>query len=162
MYPTPHPSTLTPLKRRTTRARARFRGLTPVTARGEGVVERNAELLFLCSEIDRGAAWRLEQAACLQSQIERDTGFQVTTQRPGKAVPRKAPPPKKRRKTKAHPKTKHDLSKYLHACAFSPNPSTLLRSVKRGHFDSWPNLSPTLITKHLPKSLATSKGHMRM
>ena len=23
-------------------------------------------------------------------------------------------------------KTKHDLSKYLHACAFSPNPSTLL------------------------------------
>ena len=59
-------------------------------------------------------------------------------------------------------KTKHDLSKYLHACAFSPNPSTLLRAVKRGHFDSWPNLTPSLITKHLPKSLATSKGHMGM
>ena len=59
-------------------------------------------------------------------------------------------------------KTKSDLARFLHACAFSPNPSTLLRAIKQGHFDSWPNLSQHLITKHLPKSIATSKGHLRM
>jgi len=58
--------------------------------------------------------------------------------------------------------TKQDLAAFLHACAFSPVPSTFLRAVQRGHFDSWPGLSPALITKYLPKSLATSKGHLRM
>jgi hypothetical protein len=61
-----------------------------------------------------------------------------------------------------HASTKQDLAAFLHACAFSPIPSTFLRAVQRGHFHSWPGLTPSLITKHLPKSLATSKGHLRM
>jgi hypothetical protein len=61
-----------------------------------------------------------------------------------------------------HAQTKQDLANFLHACAFSPVPSTFLRAVQRGHFQSWPGLTPSLITKHLSKSLATSKGHLRM
>jgi hypothetical protein len=33
-------------------------------------------------------------------------------------------------------KTKADLAAFLHACAFSPVPSTFLRAIKRGHFDN--------------------------
>jgi hypothetical protein len=58
--------------------------------------------------------------------------------------------------------TKQALASFLHACAFSPIPSTFLRAIQRGHFKSWPGLTPSLITKHLSKSLATSKGHLRM
>jgi hypothetical protein len=46
--------------------------------------------------------------------------------------------------------------------AFSPEPSTFLRAIQRGHFSSWPGLTASLVTKHLAKSLATSKGHLRM
>jgi hypothetical protein len=58
--------------------------------------------------------------------------------------------------------TKQDLAAFLHACAFSPSPSTFLRAIERNHFRSWPGLTSSLITKHLSKSLATSKGHLRM
>jgi hypothetical protein len=59
-------------------------------------------------------------------------------------------------------RTKQDLAAFLHACAFSPQYSTFLRAIRHNHFDSWPGLTTTLITKHLKKSLATSKGHLRM
>jgi hypothetical protein len=61
-----------------------------------------------------------------------------------------------------HLSTKQDLAAFLHACAFSPLPSTFLRAIPHGHFDSWPGLIASLVTKHLPKSLATGKGHLRM
>jgi hypothetical protein len=61
-----------------------------------------------------------------------------------------------------HRATKQDLAAFLHACGFGPLPSTFLRAIQRGHFDSWPGLTALLVTKHLPKSLATSKGHLRM
>jgi hypothetical protein len=59
-------------------------------------------------------------------------------------------------------KTKGELAAFLHGCAFSPSTSTFIRAIRRGHFSSWPGLSESLIKKHLPKSLATSKGHLRM
>jgi hypothetical protein len=59
-------------------------------------------------------------------------------------------------------RTKQDLTAFLHACAFSPQYSTFLRAIRRNHFDSWPGLTTTLISKHLANSLATSKGHLRM
>ena len=59
-------------------------------------------------------------------------------------------------------RTKQDLAAFLHACAFSPQYSTFLRAIQCGHFDSCPGLTTTLITKHLAKSLAISKGHLRM
>jgi hypothetical protein len=58
--------------------------------------------------------------------------------------------------------TKQDLAAYHHASNFSPKPSSFLRALERGHYESWPGLTASLITKHLPKSLATSKGHLRI
>ena len=58
-------------------------------------------------------------------------------------------------------KTKADLAAFLHGTLGSPVISTLLRAIKRGHFTHWPGLTEELIRKHLPKSLATAKGHMR-
>jgi hypothetical protein len=40
--------------------------------------------------------------------------------------------------------------------------STFLRAIQRNHFKSWPGLTASLVTKHLAKSRATSKGHLRM
>jgi hypothetical protein len=58
--------------------------------------------------------------------------------------------------------TKEDLAGYLHGCNLSPLPSAFLRAVQRGHYKSLPGLTPSLISKHLPKALATSKGHLPM
>ncbi len=57
--------------------------------------------------------------------------------------------------------TKEDLAMFLHAAMYSPVPSTFLRAIERAHFESWPGLTTSLVTKHLAKSLATSKGHLR-
>ena len=57
-------------------------------------------------------------------------------------------------------KTKQELAQYLHACSFSPSISTFLSAIRKGHFLSWPGLTPSLITRHLPPSTFTAKGHM--
>jgi hypothetical protein len=57
-------------------------------------------------------------------------------------------------------KTKADLVTFLHAACFSPATSTFLRAVKAGYFATWPRLTPGLVTKHLPKSIASIKGHL--
>jgi hypothetical protein len=59
-------------------------------------------------------------------------------------------------------RTQQDLAAFLHGCAFSLVASTFHRAIRRGHFHSWPGLTESLINKHLQKSLATSKGHLRM
>ena len=59
-------------------------------------------------------------------------------------------------------RTKRDLTAFLHACTFSPLLSTFLRAIQCGHFKSWSGLTTTLITKHLAKSLAISKGYLYM
>ena len=56
--------------------------------------------------------------------------------------------------------TKADLAGFIHACLFSPSPSTLLQAIQNGHLTTFPGLYAELINKHLPKSLATSTGHM--
>ena len=61
-----------------------------------------------------------------------------------------------------HIGTKQDTASYLHPCSYSPKPSTFLCAVQRGHYTSWLGLTPSLVTKHLAKALATSKGHLRM
>jgi hypothetical protein len=57
--------------------------------------------------------------------------------------------------------TKAELAAFLHGSIFSPLPSTLLRALQKRHFTHWPGFTEALIRKHLPKSLATSKGHLR-
>ena len=57
-------------------------------------------------------------------------------------------------------KTHMELAQYLHAACFSPVRSTFLKAIKNNHFQSWPGLTPDLITKHLPTSVATVQGHI--
>jgi hypothetical protein len=54
---------------------------------------------------------------------------------------------------------KQELAAYLHAALGSPAPSTLLRAIRNGHLTTIPGLTTNLISKHLPKRLATTLGH---
>ena len=56
--------------------------------------------------------------------------------------------------------TKEDLIAFLHATAFSPVPSTFIKAIQRGHFATWPGLTAEAVRKHLPKSIATTLGHL--
>ena len=55
---------------------------------------------------------------------------------------------------------KVQLAQYLHATYLSPTSRTLIQAIKNNHFISWPGLTVDLIKKHLPKSIATLRGHM--
>jgi hypothetical protein len=58
-------------------------------------------------------------------------------------------------------KTKADLITFLHAACFSPATLTFLQAIKAGYFTTcWPGLTPELVSKHLPKSVASIKGHL--
>jgi hypothetical protein len=56
-------------------------------------------------------------------------------------------------------KPKHELATYLHATLGSPVPSTLLHAIHCGQFPTFPGLTTNLISKHLPKTVATALGH---
>ena len=58
--------------------------------------------------------------------------------------------------------TKVDLVTYLHLCAWSPVVDTWCNAIDRGSFTTWPGLSSPLVRKHLPKSLPTAKGHLKL
>ena len=53
-----------------------------------------------------------------------------------------------------------ELARYLHAACFSPVTSTFVKAIRKGHFKTWPRLTSHLVEKHLPPSVATTKGHM--
>jgi hypothetical protein len=54
---------------------------------------------------------------------------------------------------------KQELAKHLHTALGSPAPSTLLVAIRSTHLTTFPGLTTNLISKHLPKSLATVLGH---
>ena len=56
--------------------------------------------------------------------------------------------------------TKSDIMQYLYRAAFSPVVSTWTNAITAGFFTTWPGLNSALVRKHLPKSLATAKGHL--
>ena len=58
--------------------------------------------------------------------------------------------------------TKPDLAMYYHRAAFSPIPNTFISAINNGNFSTWPGLTAELISKHLPKSLATEKCHNKL
>ena len=58
--------------------------------------------------------------------------------------------------------TKPDLTMYYHRAAFSPVPTTFISEINNGNFYTWPGITAELIPKHLPKSLATAKGHNKL
>ena len=57
-------------------------------------------------------------------------------------------------------KTKMELIQWLHASCGSPNASTFINAVQKGNFLTWPGLNVSLIKKHLPDCIATTKGHL--
>ena len=67
-------------------------------------------------------------------------------------------PPESHNAYKTTTKSKH--MQYLHASAFSPVPATCIKSIQKGFFMFWPGLTAKAVTKHLPNSIATSKGHL--
>jgi hypothetical protein len=58
-------------------------------------------------------------------------------------------------------KTMSDLVHYLHRACFSPVVKTWTQAIDAGFFTTWPGLTSALVRKHLPKSIATAKGHLR-
>ena len=58
--------------------------------------------------------------------------------------------------------TKIDLAIYYHRSAFCPVTSTFITAINNGNLSTWPGLTAELIAKHLPKSLATEKGHAKL
>ena len=57
-------------------------------------------------------------------------------------------------------KTLQVVAKFLHAACFSPALQTFIDAINAGFFTSWPGLNAVLISKHLPKSEATTLGHL--
>jgi hypothetical protein len=57
-------------------------------------------------------------------------------------------------------KTKTELAQFLHGCCGSPAITTWARAIKNGNFLTWPGIDDILLTKHLPPSIATAKGHL--
>ena len=58
--------------------------------------------------------------------------------------------------------TKPDLAMYYHRAAFPPVPTTFISAINNGNLSTWLGLTAELISNHLPKSLATSKGHNKL
>ena len=54
-----------------------------------------------------------------------------------------------------------EIIQYLHQSCCSPVQSTWIKAIDAGYFTTWPNLTAELVRKHLPKSVATEKGHLR-
>ena len=50
--------------------------------------------------------------------------------------------------------------KYLHQCTFSPTTRTWIQAIKKGHFRTWPGVMVDAIKQYLPKSEATTLGHL--
>ena len=59
-------------------------------------------------------------------------------------------------------RTKVDLATWLHLCAYSPVLHTWTTAIDRSFYTTWPGLTSTLVRKHLPKSIPTAKGHLKL
>ena len=59
-------------------------------------------------------------------------------------------------------KSKEDLPKHLYATCLSPPIPTFNKAINNNNFLTWPGLSSTLVSTHLPKSTFTFKGHMKL
>ena len=57
--------------------------------------------------------------------------------------------------------TKLDIIQYLHRAAFSPIVSSWTTAITAVFYTTWPVLKSALVRTHLPKSIATAKGHLR-
>ena len=58
-------------------------------------------------------------------------------------------------------RTKANAVKFAHQSLCNPPISTLLKAIRGGFLMGCPNLTDALVTKYLPSSPATAKGHMK-
>ena len=56
--------------------------------------------------------------------------------------------------------TKKQLATFLHKCMFSPTIRTLMKAIKNGNLITFPGIDEINFLKHLPKSMATTFGHL--
>jgi hypothetical protein len=56
--------------------------------------------------------------------------------------------------------TKVQLAQYLYGCCGSPVVLTWKQAIRNGNFISWTGINSLSIDKHLPKSIASAKGHL--
>ena len=59
-------------------------------------------------------------------------------------------------------RTKVDLATYLHLCAWSPVPDIWIKGIEDNFFSTWPGLTSQLVKKHLPNSIHSAQGHLKM
>ena len=57
--------------------------------------------------------------------------------------------------------TKSNIMQYIHRAAFIPVVSSWTTAITAGFFTTWPGFTSALVRKHLPKSIANTKGHLR-
>ena len=56
--------------------------------------------------------------------------------------------------------TKQQLATFIHKCMFSPTLRTLIKAIKNGNLITFPGIDEINFVKHLPKSMATTFGHL--
>jgi hypothetical protein len=61
-----------------------------------------------------------------------------------------------------HQKKISKLIQFLHATAGSPPVETWCKAIDDNFFSTWPGLTSQAVRKHLPKSIATTMGHLHM
>ena len=60
----------------------------------------------------------------------------------------------------SHLSTDTSFVSFVHASLGSPVLSTFLNAVRLGYLATWPRLTTTIVLAHLPKTIATAKGHL--
>ena len=55
---------------------------------------------------------------------------------------------------------KQEIAQIVHVPCFSPKTKTWIAVIKKRHFVTWPGLTTSVISKHLPKAIETAMGHM--
>ena len=58
-------------------------------------------------------------------------------------------------------RSERDIVNWAHACFGSPPASTFYRAALKGWFTNYPSLTPAMIHRHWPNTLATAQGHLQ-
>jgi hypothetical protein len=75
-------------------------------------------------------------------------------------IPTPAPPVNHSALATIDSATPAELVAFAHAALFSPALSTLHRALSKGFITNFPGITPTLLRKHPPQSIAMIKGHL--
>ena len=85
-------------------------------------------------------------------------------------IPLEPRPPAQQSSKRSHPRqangiirydtNKRELDKHFHTSDFSPVRSTFITTIKGGHLTTWTGFYAIIISKHLPQSTFTVKGHL--